>query len=97
MPCTKGPWDFACDNYGKVQHSRKYDCVYSHIKGEPGGDRLVTVASRIANAEDALLIAAAPDLLAACEFTMQWFSDAGYPHAAPIARIREAIAKARGI
>lgn len=52
---TQGPWFFACDSYGKVQHSNMaavaaYD-----------GPR---VASRIKNWGDAYLIAQAPRLLA---------------------------------
>lgn len=62
---TEGKWNHACDSYGKVQHSRKYDCVYSTIKGD-GGMRLVTVAARIENGQDAKLMAAAPELYAAC-------------------------------
>lgn len=64
MPHTPGPWKMACDSYGKVQHSRKYDCVYTTIKGD-GGDILYTVAARIENSKDALLIESAPELLAA--------------------------------
>jgi hypothetical protein len=62
---TPGPWSFACDSYGKVQHSRKYDCVYANVKGE-NGDCLVSIAARIENQKDACLIAAAPTLLEAC-------------------------------
>ncbi len=51
---TKGPWDFACDSYGKVQHSRKA-CVYATQRDPKGGDRLVRVASRIENWSDAKL------------------------------------------
>lgn len=95
MAHTPGPWEDACDSYGRVRHSRKYQCVYTTEKNAAGSTtRIITIASRIENEEDARLIAAAPDLLAACEFTIQWFTDAGYPHAAPIARLREAVAKA---
>ena len=62
---TKGPWEFACDSYGKVRHSKKA-CVYTNVRG-PNGDRLVTIAARIPNWEDARLIAAAPLLLSALE------------------------------
>lgn len=55
---TPGPWDFACDSYGKVQHSRKA-CVFTTVT-EPAGDRLITIAARIDNWDDARLIAAAP-------------------------------------
>jgi hypothetical protein len=55
---TPGPWEFAADSYGKVQHSRKA-CVYTTVKGS-GGERLVNIAQRIENWHDAKLIAAAP-------------------------------------
>ena len=58
----KGSWSSACDSYGKVQHSRKYDCVYTNVKGT-GGDRLVTIAARIENHQDAKTIAAVPLML----------------------------------
>lgn len=61
---TAGEWNHACDSYGKVQHSQKYDCVYSVVKGN-GGDRLVRVASRIENGADARLMAASKELYAA--------------------------------
>lgn len=64
MKTTPGPWDFACDSYGKVRHSKKA-CVYSTFKGE-GGEHLQTIAARIPNWSDARLIAAAPDLFSAC-------------------------------
>lgn len=62
---TCGEWNQACDSYGKVQHSRKYDCVYTVIKAGTGGraERIHTVAARIENGADARLIAAAPQLL----------------------------------
>lgn len=67
---TPGPWEYACDSYGKVRHSKKA-CVYANVKGD-GGDRLETVASQIANWDDARLIHAAHDMLAA----LQELSDA---------------------
>lgn len=96
MSHTPGSWDFACDSYGKVQHSRKYDCVFSSVKGE-GGDRLVTVAARIENTHDALLIAAAPDLLDALEGMMNWARRVNRPNPGPeIRNALAAIAKAKG-
>jgi hypothetical protein len=59
---SEGVWQTACDSYGRVRHSRKYDCVYTNIKGN-GGDRLVTVAARIENNADAQAIAAVPLML----------------------------------
>ena len=67
---TPGPWEWACDSYGKVQHSRKYNCVFTTVKGN-GGDRLTSIAARIENSADARLIAAAPDLLEACKAAQQ--------------------------
>lgn len=58
---TDGKWEFACDSYGKVLHSKKA-CVYSPLKG-PNGEILQTVASRIENWADARLIAASKELL----------------------------------
>lgn len=51
---TKTPWDLACDSYSKVQHSRKA-CVYANTKGN-NGDRIVTIAGRIENWDDAAFI-----------------------------------------
>lgn len=58
---TGGEWQTACDSYGKVQHSRKYDCVYT-VVNEGNGERIVTIAARIENHSDAKIIAAAKDL-----------------------------------
>lgn len=92
---TPGRWDFACDSYGKVQHSKKA-CVYTTLKG-PDGERLTTVAARIPNWDDARLISAAPEMLAALEAIVDF-------EAAPdasrwgklIDRASAAIAKAKG-
>lgn len=65
---TPGPWSFACDSYGKVQHSRKA-CVYTTVR-ENGSERLVNVAQKIARWEDARLIAAAPEMLEALKALM---------------------------
>jgi hypothetical protein len=54
---TPRPWSFACDSYGKVQHSRKA-CVYGTEAGN-GGDRIHTVAGRIERWDDAKLIVTA--------------------------------------
>ncbi len=62
MSETTGQWEYACDSYGKVQHSRKA-CVYSSVM-TPAGQRLVTVAGRIENWADARLMAAVPEMLA---------------------------------
>lgn len=57
---TPGPWNYACDSYGKVRHSRKA-CVYA---GNGSKERpLATVAARIENWSDAKQIAAVPDLI----------------------------------
>lgn len=57
---TAGPWNYACDSYGRVRHSRKA-CVYA---GNGSVSKpLVTVAARIENWTDAKQIAALPDLL----------------------------------
>ena len=100
---TAGEWNRACDSYGRVQHSRKYDCVYTHIKGTTGGDRIVTVAARIENGADANLIAAAPDLLAALrDFQSQVRSNIKfdvkkhYSLMVADAAVTKAIAKAEG-
>lgn len=62
---TPGDWDFACDSYGKVRHSRKA-CVYTRAM-TPTGEVFIHIASRIPSWEDARLIAAAPGLLAVLE------------------------------
>ena len=58
---TPGPWDFACDSYGKVRHSRKA-CVYSRDLQDRGEES--KIASQIANWDDARVIAASPRMLA---------------------------------
>lgn len=69
MATTAGNWQWACDSYGKVRHSRKA-CVFTTVKGGTGGDQLVTVAGRIENWEDAKLLAAAPELLTAARLAI---------------------------
>ena len=54
---TGGEWDRACDSYGKVQHSRKA-CVFTTVK-TADGERLVNIAARIENWDNAAFIAAA--------------------------------------
>lgn len=56
MARTPGEWDFACDSYGKVRHSKKA-CVFQLDSDSHG-----TIAARIENWSDAKLISAAPDL-----------------------------------
>jgi hypothetical protein len=60
-PARDGIWDFACDSYGKVQHSRKA-CVYSVVRS-PDGERIVKIAGQIQNWDDARLMARSPLLL----------------------------------
>lgn len=57
---TPGEWSHACDSYGKVRHSRKA-CVYT-VVNMPGGERIVTLAARIPNWEDARVMTAAKDM-----------------------------------
>jgi hypothetical protein len=96
---TGGEWNHACDSYGKVQHSRKYDCVYTVVKGN-GGDRIVTVAARIENYADACLIAAAPAMLQALKFwvSIDWTKpqDAVGMLTGFVRQSESAIAKAEG-
>lgn len=66
----KHTWQFACDSYGKVRHSRKA-CVFTTIDGD-NGERIVTIAARIPNWADAALIAAAPDLLTAARHALEY-------------------------
>ncbi len=63
---TNGDWGYACDSYGKVQHSRKA-CVYTVLHGK-GGDRIVTVAARIPNWADARIMAAAKEMYKALKY-----------------------------
>jgi hypothetical protein len=63
---TAGDWNRACDSYGKVRHSRKA-CVYSVLKTKDG-DRLVNIAQRIENWDDARLMAAAKEMYTALKY-----------------------------
>jgi hypothetical protein len=95
---TAGEWNRACDSYGKVQHSRKYDCVYTHVKGN-GGDRIITVAARIENGRDADLIAAAPELLESCKLglsTLRMYRNPTREEKTAITTFAAAIDKAEG-
>lgn len=74
---TQGEWDFSCDSYGKVRHSRKA-CVYTRTT-TPTGEQFVYIASRIPNWEDARLIAAAPELLAAIEQFIRYCESGNHP------------------
>lgn len=67
---TAGPWEWACDSYGKVQHSQKYDCVYASVE-EAKGTRIVRIASRIENNANARLIAAAPAMYEALKYALE--------------------------
>lgn len=69
MSVSKGVWNVACDSYGKVQHSRKYDCVFTVLKNTSTGDRIVTVAARIEERDNAKAIAAVPLML---KFIQDW-------------------------
>jgi hypothetical protein len=87
---TEGNWDFACDSYGKVRHSKKA-CVYTTVR-KPGGDQIVKVAARVENWTDARLLAAAPAMLAALER----IANAVEINAKDMDVVLAAIAKAKG-
>jgi hypothetical protein len=92
---TAGDWRVACDSYGNVRHSRRA-CVY--VNGPRG---ILTLAARIPNWDDALLMSAARDLrdtlrgllpVLANDCTQHLVAT----HADVIARAEAAIAKAEG-
>ena len=67
---TPGEWDFACDSYGKVQHSKKA-CVYTNTKNAKGETTgLISIAARIPNWNDARAIATLPELVGAARNLM---------------------------
>ncbi len=68
----KPGWDFACDSYGKVRHSRKA-CVFTVTRGPCGGEQIIKVASQIENWDDARLIATAPVLATAARAMVNAF------------------------
>lgn len=92
---TPGSWDFACDSYGKVRHSKKA-CVYTSYLDEKGIETLVTVAARIPNWTDAKVMAAAPALLAALEALREACPLGTTKAAAALDLAGAAILKARG-
>ena len=87
---TPGPWETSRD---AVQEGHVQITVYS----ESDGERVATVFQCEANAR---LIAAAPDLLAALERSLNWL--ASYPgggtlsRTGPLNQAHQAIAKAKG-
>lgn len=82
MSHTQGPWRIDQGNCGSMLG----------LMGRDGPVAMLGVAAAI-KFEDAALIAAAPDLLAACEFVL---SHAGGPPVDMLSRIRAAVARARG-
>ena len=105
---TPGEWTRCCDSYGRVRHSKMAVVTSRHprFRNGLGG---VRVASRIENWHDANLIAAAPELLAACKAALPLLEeyrervmrgritgDLLPGDCEPTAALRRAIAKAEG-
>lgn len=82
---TPGPW-----------HIKTYERHNAAIIADAAGDELATIdlACMPGAKADARLIAAAPDLLAACEWSLSMMAG-GRPEE-DIAHLRDAIKKARG-
>lgn len=70
MSYTKGPWKVFNDTFNKIS-----------ITGEDGNDGILRVVAQLKGAPketiqaNARLIAAAPDLLEACEYVVNWHRD----------------------
>lgn len=100
---TPGPWTHCCDSSPRVKHM-KTDCVISgHGQFVEEGNGVhrslsVKVAKGISNEYDAVLIAAAPELLAACEYVEQFCKTAITKESAETLgkRLRSAIKTAKG-
>lgn len=107
---TPGPWDHCCDSSPRVKHM-KTACVVADRGGSidlGNGVRQSTsvkVARGIANWKDACLIAAAPDLLAACKAAYESSRlepvgendrDCWLVSPEAIEQLRSALAKAKG-
>jgi hypothetical protein len=87
MKHTPGPWHVEPDEYQWLVIS---DCNYRYVALVGDKDRFAD------DAANARLIAAAPDLLAACERALGWFEgDYGVNHPETV-ELRAAIAKATG-
>lgn len=74
---TPGPWNVACDSYGRVRHSKKA-CVYVVLRDTKGVETITKVAAQIPSWSDARLIAATPRMY---EVLMQIANNADVPQA----------------
>lgn len=102
---TPGPWAWeAWGNDKSVKHtlaappSSRRDGPSEHFPSL--GARVLSIEDPIENPADVALIAAAPDLLEACEAALLWLGDgipvSSYPGDVVRCRMRTAIKKARG-
>jgi molybdopterin-guanine dinucleotide biosynthesis protein A len=95
---TPGDWTVACDSYGKVRHSRKA-CIYTVVNRGQAGERIVTLAARIPNWDDAFVMSAARDMRDALRDLLPVFDNSSMQtlatvYAEPIARAQSALEKA---
>lgn len=96
MALTPGPWDHACDSYGKVRHSKKA-CVFAAGVNTDGVEVIASVAARIANWDDARAIAAVPQMIAVLQAAHAHYRTVPDPGGAVVyAAIGAALAAALG-
>ena len=94
MSHTPGPWDYDADSREVFGTTEKYNCGWiARVVGNDSDGRPLPDAERLANAS---LIAAAPDLLAACEELLIYLGDWDDMDNDTCAAARKAIAKAKG-
>ena len=91
MKHTKGPWTFVDGKYkSRDQYERFTVECESNIPGMPG------IIAKVGFKPNAHLIAAAPDLLEACESAAALLNGLGRENGSVYKDLKSAIAKAKG-
>jgi hypothetical protein len=98
---TPGPWEADDSIENKPQHGKGGEQIFKVVKSGFGGGIVADVScwwyDRESAKANARLIAAAPELLAACESALDSeINDFGYPDSELAKILRTAISKAKG-
>ncbi len=84
---TPGPWSYFHDSCTQCESEGKAEYI---VMGPPDGHH-----GQFSNEADARLIAAAPDLLEACDAALHWITDIDNANRT-VKQLRAAISKATG-